>query len=230
MGMPAAGGTPTVDDKRAEFVFDEYRSVAEDTAKITDRRQTVNTLFVTINALFLTGVGYLFLQFFQTNSGELLSIIFLPGFLAIAIITHLLNNTWLKLSEQSRNLIDLRIRYLKALEDWLRGSGYFPAVDTELKHDEAPPPALGDSEVAHTDGAGKTKRWMRTRGTYSIEDVFYGPKAKKEPFGFSRAEQRIGAIFTWSYWLAFAVSVIAVAVQLGVNLAGVHFHLGPYGF
>ncbi|HEU0026265.1 MAG TPA: hypothetical protein VFQ25_04045 [Ktedonobacterales bacterium] len=229
MGMPAAGGTPTVDEKRTAFVFDEYRSVAEDTAKITDRRQTVNTLFVTINALFLTGVGYLFLQFFQTNSGDL-SITFLPGFLAIAIITHLLNNTWLRLSEQSRKLIDLRIRYLKALEDWLRGSGYFPDVDTELKGDEAPPLTLGDVEVTHPNSAGAMRRWMRTRGTYSIEDLFYGPKVKKEPFGFSRAEQRIGAIFTWSYWLAFAVSVIAIAVQLGVNLAGIHFQLGPYGF
>src|SRR5512135_3365539 len=71
MGTPAPGGTSPFDEKRATFAFQEYQMVADDTSKITDRRQTVNTLFVTINALFLTGVGYLLYLYFQAREGDL---------------------------------------------------------------------------------------------------------------------------------------------------------------
>jgi hypothetical protein len=171
--------------------FQEYQFLAEGTDKITDRRQTVNTLFVSINALFLTGVGYLLLQFFQSSRN---SIPFIVGFLAIAIITTLINRAWLRLSESNRRLVDLRIRYLKQLEKHLRHSAIFPTVEVPLKKDEI---RAQDVNVEIT------------RGTYTLEDVLYNPGAKKEPFGFSRAEQRIGATFTWAYWLALAFAAVA---------------------
>ena len=62
--------------------------VSEDTAKISDRRQTVNNLFVTINALFITGVGYLSYQFFQMKFRRTSAHFFVGGFLSIALITH----------------------------------------------------------------------------------------------------------------------------------------------
>ncbi len=213
--------------------------VAEDTAKITDRRQTVNTLFVTINALFLTGVGYLFYQFFQNNSGDVLSLLFVPGFLAIAIITSLLNRAWLRLSEQSRKLVNLRIRYLETLESFLRETGDFPVVDTRLRgadktkqvEYEMPPDTFPGAEVTHPDAAGVQQRWMRTRGTYSLEEVLYNnPHSKKEPFGFSQAEQLVGRTFNWAYWLGFVFSILAVIIQLVFYFANIHAKIGPYSF
>lgn len=178
----------------SKVAFEEYRFLADSTDRITDRRQTVNTLFVSINALFLTGVGYLLLQFLQ-NMRE--AVFFLAGFLAIAIITGIINRAWLRLSESNRRLVDLRIRYLKQLEKHLRHGGAFPVVEIPLKKDEI----RAESVNVET-----------TRGTYTLEDVLYNPGAKKEPFGFSRAEQRIGKTFTVAYWVALIIAVVAYVV------------------
>jgi hypothetical protein len=171
------------------------------TDKITDRRQTVNTLFVSINALFLTGLGYLLLQFIQNlgRGGPLFIIVFL----AIAIVTARINRAWLKLSEQNRRLVDLRIRYLKQLEKQLRHGGVFPDIETPLKADES-----------RVEG----KNVVATRGTYTLEDVLYNPDAKTTVFGFSAAEQRIGRTFTAAYWFAFAFSLVA---YLGIALISI---------
>ncbi len=49
---------PTVPRSTAErdFIFDEYKHVIENTAKLSDRRQTINDIFVGLNSLFLTAV------------------------------------------------------------------------------------------------------------------------------------------------------------------------------
>lgn len=239
MGTPAPGGTPPFDEKRATFAFQEYQMVADDTSKITDRRQTVNTLFVTINALFLTGVGYLLYLYFQAREGDLRIFFFSLGFLAIAVITTLLNRAWLRLSEQSRRLIDLRIRYLERLEGYMRVSGYFPSFETPLKgmnptsdkEYEAPPKTLADTTTSHEDEAHVMRRWMNTRGVYTLEEVLYNnPNPKYKVFGFSRAEQRVGATFKWAYWIAFAVSVIAIVVQTIIYYTGISITIGPFKF
>jgi hypothetical protein len=181
----------------SKVAFEEYRFLADSTDRITDRRQTVNTLFVSINALFLTGVGYLLFQFLQ-NIRE--APFFLLGFVAIAAIMGTINRAWLRLSESNRRLVDLRIRYLKQLEKHLRHGGAFPEVETPLKKDEI------RADGAHVE---------TTRGTYTLEDMLYNPDAKKEPFGFSRAEQRIGKTFTVAYWVALFIAIIAyVAVAV----------------
>ncbi len=243
METPMPGGATTHDHmhKQATLAFQEYQFVAEDTAKITDRRQTVNTLFVSINAIFLTGVGYLLYLYFQTIEGDVRIFFFSLGFLAIAIITTRINHAWLRLSEQSRKLINLRIRYLERLENFLRDTGYFPVVDTPLKGEpadkntekeyEAPPATFPGSEFAYPDQAKVKQRWMRTRGTYSLEEVLYNnPSPKQQPFSFSEAEQRVGHTFTVAYWIAFGASVIAIAVQFVVFYTSFHFSVGPFKF
>jgi hypothetical protein len=241
MGMPAPGGSPEHDHthKQASLAFDEYKMVAEDTAKITDRRQTVNTLFVTINALFLTGVGYLLYLSFQFASGDSHIFLFALGFLAIALITSIFNRSWLRLSEQSRKLIDLRIRYLEQLEAFLRSTNYFPTFDTPLKgmdpkqdkEYEGVPPTFPGAERTHPDAGGTPKRWMTIRGTYSLEEVLYNnPNPEFKVFGFSRAEQRVGRTFTAAYWVAFAVTALAILVQIVTYYTGFHFTAGPFHF
>lgn len=191
----------------------------EGTDKITDRRQTVNTLFVSINALFLTGVGYLLLQFFHDKSD---SGWFIGGFIIIAFIMTFINNTWLKLSESNRRLVDLRIRYMQRLEAHMRIGGIFPPVETPLKGDEAEADlnlTVVDREQTtnvRENGQIESRRVsykaLVDRGTYTIEDVLYSPTAQKVAFGFSRAEQRIGRMFAWSYWLAVALALFAFVV------------------
>lgn len=192
MEQPASsqGTTDWTNPDVLKVAFDEYKFLSEGTDDITDRRQTVNTLFVSINALFLTGVGYLLFQFFQSSHD---AVPFLIAFLAIAIITSLINSAWLSLSESNRKLVDLRIRYLKQLEKHLRQGGAFPEVVIPLKDYETRAPGKNVEE---------------TRGTYTLEDVLYNPGAKKQPFGFSRAEQRIGRTFTWAYWLALVFAIL----------------------
>lgn len=177
-----------------DLAFREYQLLMEGTDKVTDRRQTVNTLFVSINALFLTGVGYLLLQLFQ-NLNRALWFIF--GFLVIALIMWRVNSTWLDLSESNRRLVDLRIRYMKAIEEHLREANAFPVVKVPLEKDE-----MRDERVVFTE----------TRGTYSVEDVLYNPNAKHQPLGFSRAEQRIGKTFSRAYWVALLLAIAAYIV------------------
>lgn len=201
---PGQGNTDWTNPEALKIAFDEYKFLSESTDDITDRRQTVNTLFVSINALFLTGVGYLLFQFFQSTRD---AIPFLFAFLIIVFITSLINSAWLSLSESNRRLVDLRIRYLKQLEKHLRQSDLFPVVETPLKKDETRAPGVNVE---------------MTRGTYTLEDVLYNPGAKKEPFGFTHAEQRIGKTFTWAYRVAFLFAVGAyvyavVLPALGVN-------------
>ncbi len=125
------------DPSALEIAFREYQLLMEGTDKISDRRQTVNTEFVSINALFLTGVGYLLLQLFQNPTH---SIWFVVGFFLIALIMQRINSTWLKLSNFYKGLIDLRIRYMKQLELLMRQGGVFPEVVVPLKPEEAATP------------------------------------------------------------------------------------------
>ncbi len=200
----ASQGAQPLSRDSLQASFQEYQALAAGTDKVTDRRQTVNTLFVSINALFLTGVGYLLLQFLESDHQ---SAWFIVGFFAIALITWRINSAWLKLSEQNRRMVDLRIRYLQQIEKQLRDADFLPTVTVPLKPDEI-----------MADG----KDTMATRGTYSLEDVLYSPSAKRPPFSFTRAEQQIGRAFTLSYWLAF---IIAIAVGAAHVLASYGYHV-----
>lgn len=217
-GASGASGAPSGDTWGPEAVklaFQEYRFVAEDTAKISDRRQTVNTLFVSINALFLTGAGYLLLQVLNATAGAsnqrlILSAI---GFLAIALITSRLNSAWLRLGNQYRRLVNLRMRYLHQLEEHMRlgEAALFPPVSVPLREEEIK--------------AGGAKEYV-TRGTYSLEDVLYVTDNKRDKFGFTEAEKLIGRTMTQAYWLAFAVVLVIAAV----NFSDLHVSLGPIHF
>jgi hypothetical protein len=213
--------------------------VAEDTAKLSDRRQTVNTLFVSINTIFLTGVGYLIYNFFQSSGNSAHLVYYALAFLGIAVVTSNFNRSWLRLSEQSRRLIDLRIRYLVRIEGLLRDSGYFPSVDTRLKGTEPSkdteyedaPSWLPGSVISHPDAAGTPRRWMVTRGTYTLEEVLYNnPNPKFKVFGFSRAEQIVGLTFTWAYWAAFSVACLTILYEIIRFYFALHLIIGPFRF
>jgi len=181
------------------MAFKEYQLLIENTAKVSDNRQALSSLYISVvNLGFLTGSGYLLLQFFQN---DVTLAILAGGLLVISILITAINRTWLRLSDQNRRLLNLRIRYLTELEKHLAQSTVFPPVEIKLKRDE-----IGN------DG----KDIFIGRGTYTIEEILYPPNAKRAAFGFSQAEERIGNIFTLTYWLAF---IIAAAVWVLTNWA-----------
>jgi hypothetical protein len=198
-----------VDADGSDATFEEYKFVAEDTAKLTDRRQTVNNLFITLNVLFITGGGYLLSQVLTGAKQDTSLFWYVGGMGAIAIIATLLNDTWLRLTDYSRRLINLRFRYLEALETRLRGmkDTFFTDVDTPLKGTD---PKLRDSELPPPNYPGAVitvndKRWVRTRGTYTVEEVLYGNP--KSPMSFSALEKRVTWTFIIAYWASFLLTL-----------------------
>jgi len=171
-----------------DILFKEYQTVAEDTAKLSDRRQTVGDLFLGINSLFLAAIG------FVAISGHLTSwwAVFICS--AIMIITLLINSIWFRLIGRYRNLINLRIHYLQALERQLQESGMFTSVAMAVE---------GSKEPVHI-----------ARGIYLIENSF--TQYKKGPkVGFYRLERQLVIVFMFAYvLLTVAVAVLTYLVSL----------------
>ncbi len=96
--------------------FKEYQILIEDTAKLSDRRQTINDILVGINALFLTGLGYIIVN-------SRLTTWWIPEVLGVvALVTLPINFTWRALNERYRKLVGIRIDYLTKLETKLRST------------------------------------------------------------------------------------------------------------
>ncbi|HEY7341759.1 MAG TPA: hypothetical protein VH591_12820 [Ktedonobacterales bacterium] len=171
-----------------DTLFREYQSVAEDTAKLSDRRQTVGDLFLGINSLFLAAIG------FVAISGHLMSwwAAIICG--AITLITLLINSIWFRLIGRYRNLINLRIHYLQALERRLQELGMFTSVDMTVEGGKEPIPIA--------------------RGIYLIENSF--AQYKKGPkVGFYRLERQLVVIFMFAYiLLTAAVAILTYLVSL----------------
>jgi hypothetical protein len=171
--------------------FKEYQALIEDTAKISDRRQTTNNIFVSLNVLFLTGLGLLFLQ-----SGPHLSSWWVAGIFAIVtFIAITLNNNWLDQIEKSRRLVSLRIRYLEGLEDSLRASGEFENITVQ-------------PEKGGTPQAG--------RGVYTFErmSLYSGSDPR---LGFTRSERALGITFNAIYLLV-TITIIAITALVQANI------------
>lgn len=206
--LPHLGVTDAAWDREEtiSYAFKEYELLVENTARVSEARQSFSSLYISVvNLGFLTGVGYLLLQFFQGGAN---SPWVLGGLFVIAVMLTTINTSWLKLSEQNRRLLNLRIRYLEELEARLAAAGVFPPVEIKLKADEI--------------GADGKDTYVG-RGTYTIEHSMYLPGAKRIPYGFTQAEETIGRLFTRVYWLAFLVAVACFAYvvllpPLGIKL------------
>lgn len=91
-------------------LLDEYQCVAQQTGSISDRRQTTNDIYVGINVVFLTGLA-LFLPSIHFTSwwGT-------AGSALIALVAVFVNGTWIRLLQNYRELIGVRINYLMEME------------------------------------------------------------------------------------------------------------------
>jgi len=191
---------PPSDDARSKhkafrYAFQEYELLVENTAMFSDNRQALSSLYISVvNLGFLTGAGYLLLQYFE-KSLQLWTLTL--GLFAIACITSGVNMIWLRLSEQNRRLLNLRLRYLVALEKHLAQSENFPSVTISLRPYEM------------REGQSSDKATFTGRGIYTIEgETLYHPTAKNKPFGFADAEVCVGRLFMAAYWAAFLIAGI----------------------
>lgn len=96
--------------------FDEYRLFVEDTGRTSDRRQTVNNIYLSVNSVLLGAVAILVQQ------GQLRSFLFLVVEIFIAIAGFFICSDWRKLISQYRKLLAFRFEQLRALEAQIPGS------------------------------------------------------------------------------------------------------------
>ena len=91
--------------------FAEYALFVDDTARFTDRRQTVTNIYVAVNSILLTGVSLLVSNTrLQTWAMALGAILLLLGGVAICLF-------WDQLIRKYKKLVGLRITELRKMED-----------------------------------------------------------------------------------------------------------------
>ena len=91
--------------------FEEYKRLVEDTARITDRRQTTSNIYVTVNSLLLAAIGLLIKDLGVQGTWTLL----LPLPLVIAGIA--VSLWWRRLIQSYKALVGLRIHTLREMEE-----------------------------------------------------------------------------------------------------------------
>jgi hypothetical protein len=96
----------------AEFdKFEEYKLFVDDTARLSDRRQTVSNIYVAVNSLLLAAIGLLIKELGATGPWTLL----LPLPLITAGIA--ISLWWYRLIRKYKELVGLRIDSLRDMED-----------------------------------------------------------------------------------------------------------------
>jgi hypothetical protein len=91
-------------------IFDQYQLLVEDTARLSDRRQTINNIYLSANSLLLGGIAVLG----QTSGVTNLADLFLIFLLVCAGMV--LCFDWSRLIENYRKLLALRFDLLKKIE------------------------------------------------------------------------------------------------------------------
>lgn len=97
--------------------FGEYKAFIEDTARFTDRRQTISNTFVVINSLLLTVISYSLKDSSFIQPWKI--ILTIPLILAGILVSV----WWRQLIRKYKKLVNLRIRLLREMENSKELSG-----------------------------------------------------------------------------------------------------------
>ncbi len=95
--------------------FTEYKHLAQDSARISDRRETVNNIYLSVNSVLLGAVALLVQQ------GQLKNVLFSVVALFISGAGLAIARDWRKLVAHYRELLKMRfeaLRELEALDDF----------------------------------------------------------------------------------------------------------------
>jgi hypothetical protein len=90
--------------------FAEYKFLIQDTARLSDRRQTVNNIYLSVNSVLLGALALLVPQ------GGLRSLIVLVIVLLVAIAGAIICRDWQRLVHNYKELLKVRFEMLKAIE------------------------------------------------------------------------------------------------------------------
>lgn len=91
--------------------FDQYPFLIEDTARLSDRRQTVNNIYLTVNSVLLGGLALLV----QVSGLRSFSVALIAVFIAFA--GYIITGDWRKLVLTYKRLLGLRFKLLRELEE-----------------------------------------------------------------------------------------------------------------
>jgi hypothetical protein len=97
-------------DQIQQLKFEEYKLFVEDTARFTERRQTITNIYVAVNSILLTGIGLLLdggLQNWVTPLTVLL--LLFAGIFVCAF--------WSQLIRKYKELVKFRIQMLREIEE-----------------------------------------------------------------------------------------------------------------
>jgi hypothetical protein len=108
--------------------FAEYKLLMQDSARLSDRRQTVNNIYLSVNSVLLGGIALL------AQQGNLRSLLVLAIVLVIAIAGSIICGDWQRLVHSYRELLNLRFAMLKSIES-LEGFPY--PIQIYHREDEA---------------------------------------------------------------------------------------------
>ncbi len=159
---------PTLENR-----IDEFKAILENTANLSDRRQTVNDIFVGLNSLFLTGLAFLFITSHLQNWWTT------AAFGGVTVLTSLINGVWWTLASRYRTLIQMRYSLLEEMEKQIQTLGEYPEYTVTIK------------------GArGKTFAAKTRFGTLALEHALHDQGAAV--YGFTRVESRLITLFTES--------------------------------
>lgn len=90
--------------------MEEYKAILEDTAGISGRRQTTNDVFVGLNVVFLTGIGFLLSTTHFTSWVPVIAVVM------TAVAVSGLNGIWIRLLKNYSSLLRVRHDYLIDVE------------------------------------------------------------------------------------------------------------------
>jgi hypothetical protein len=166
-----------------DFIFDDYKTVIENTAKLSDRRQTINDIFVGLNSLFLTALGFLFVSLQLTSWWPTIVFAF------VSAATTVINTTWMRINNRYRELIRVRLAYAQAREMQLQEQFQAPTVRVII------------------DPHKKTKKDETMFGVLQWEErTLYPPDDSPHiKANFSQLEQQLIRFFLVSYFVLTAI-------------------------
>jgi hypothetical protein len=113
--------------------FSEYKHLSQDSARISDRRETINNIYLSVNSVLLGAIALLVQQ------GGLKNLIYSLVGIFIAIAGFVISRDWKKLVENYRKLLRLRfkaLRELEAREDFPGVIKIYQRETDELYHDD----------------------------------------------------------------------------------------------
>jgi hypothetical protein len=90
--------------------FEEYKLFVEDTARFTERRQTITNIYVAVNSILLAGIGLLLDSGFQNLIAPL-------AVIAILIAGTFICAFWRQLIRKYKILVGFRINMLREIEE-----------------------------------------------------------------------------------------------------------------